>query len=165
MPVEQAEPLDAEKMVTLMSSDREEEFKVPIEAAMISDLVRNSLPGGDDDDDEDEVVDSEGPLVVDIMRVKKDCLAKVVDFMQQYVRDPMIEISTPLNGDTFEQVRSVRYESCLLLKECVWIRVVFSEGHVLFSVVPTFDNQPFYFSACIVQLLPITYKYQFYSRS
>ena len=117
MPAEkQAEPLDAEKMVTLMSSDREEEFKVPIEAAMISDLVRNSLPGGDDDDD-DDAVDVEGPLVVDIMRVKKDCLAKVVDFMQRYVRDPMIEIATPLNGDTFEQVRSVRYESRLSLND------------------------------------------------
>jgi hypothetical protein len=86
-----------EAMVTLESSDGEL-FEVPKAAAEVSDLVKDSL--GDEDDD----VPSNP---ISILRVKKDCMKKVVDFMKEYHKDPMNEIPTPLGGNTFAEVSAV----------------------------------------------------------
>jgi S-phase kinase-associated protein 1 len=78
-------------------------FEVMYGAARISELVRDSV-GGIDDDEESEM-----PLEVDVLRVKGDCLEKVVDFMKHFNEEKMKEIPTPLGGSSFNEVMDQKW--------------------------------------------------------
>jgi hypothetical protein len=76
-------------------------FDVTYGAARISELVRDSVGGTIEDDEESEL-----PLEVDVLRVKGDCLERVVDFMKHFNEEKMKEIPTPLGGSSFNEVSS-----------------------------------------------------------
>ena len=81
------------RMVTLISSE-EEAFTLPEEAASaISELVKDTTADCDDTD-----------LEMQLPRVGTECLRRIVDFMNQNHQEKMMEIPTPLNGNTFEEV-------------------------------------------------------------
>lgn len=104
-----------ETMVTLVSmstnnnnnntddGNEEEEEEIPsrftlsYDAAILSQLVSDSL--GDDEDSGE----------IEIMRVSSKCLSKVVDFLKHHLDEPMEEIITPLNGNTFEEVKYIQH--------------------------------------------------------
>jgi hypothetical protein len=98
-----AEDINENKIVKLKSMPDENGdvrvFEVPYGAAQISELVRDSV-GEIENDEEDEM-----PLEVDVLRVKGDCLEKVVDFMKHFKEEKMKEIPTPLGGSSFNEVR------------------------------------------------------------
>lgn len=84
-------------MVTLQSSDGFD-FEVPVAEARISDLVMDSV--GDEDDDPPT-----GPI--SILRVKKQCLGKVIEYMEHYYDEPMNPIQSPIIGNAFDEVSQV----------------------------------------------------------
>ena len=91
---------ESKTMIILKSNDGEE-FELKKEAAFVSDFVRDSL-GDHDDDDNDDAEN----VVVDVLRVNGECLAKVVEFLKHnHDEEPMPEIPTPLGGATFQEVR------------------------------------------------------------
>jgi len=77
-------------------------FDISMEAAQISDLIRDASGDPEDDDDDDD--DDKVPLEIEISRVKGPCLAKVVDFMKHHHVEKMKEIPTPLGGSSFNEV-------------------------------------------------------------
>ena len=97
---------DGREMVILRSSEGTE-FTLPMKAASVAELVRDSLPE-DDEDLEEEI------KKVDVIRVSEGCLAHVVEFLQHHDEEPMKEIPTPLGGNTFHEVRAC----CSQSKDC-----------------------------------------------
>lgn len=93
--------------VKLVSRD-DQEFTLPLAAAKLSVFVRNSL-GCDEDQNPAEEENEEG-LKVDVIRVSGGCLGKVVEFMKHHNEEAMGEITMPLQGPTFEDVRILRRE-------------------------------------------------------
>ena len=119
-------------MVKLVSADGGE-FELSLDAAMHSQLIRNTFNRGEDDEDDDDDdalahsaatspdggsssrnnnnnnSGSEGLLLlqqqpIELLRVGKRCLEKVVDFLKHYHDEPLHDIPTPLQGSTFEEV-------------------------------------------------------------
>mmetsp|Transcript_5838 Transcript_5838/g.10530 ORF Transcript_5838/g.10530 Transcript_5838/m.10530 type:complete len:172 (-) Transcript_5838:248-763(-) len=71
-------------------------FELPYKAASLSQTVKDALGV---EDDENEHSDD-----VEIVKVDTPCLEKVVEFLKHYQKDPLNEIKTPLEGNTFEDV-------------------------------------------------------------
>ena len=96
---------EEERIVKLISRD-DQEFELPLAAAVLSRMVSNSLgmeDGGDGGEDEEEAT-ADTELKVDVMRVSGACLEKVVAFLKHHHEQPMDEITMPLPGPTFEEV-------------------------------------------------------------
>ncbi|CAB9501828.1 ubiquitin ligase complex SCF subunit sconC [Seminavis robusta] len=93
---------EAKREMVLLRSAEGSEFFLPIEAAEVAELVRDSLDENEDDDDDDQR--NKEQREVDVIRVSCDCLAKVVDFLKHHDEEPMTEIPTPLGGNSFEEV-------------------------------------------------------------
>ena len=83
--------------VKLISRDGVE-FTLPYKAAKLSHTVKDAQ--GIDDDTEDP----EKPEDVNILNVDSQCLEKVVEYLNHYMKEPMEEIKTPLEENTFEGV-------------------------------------------------------------
>jgi S-phase kinase-associated protein 1 len=81
-----------DEKVTLRSKDGKE-YALTIDAANLSDLVKDASSDGD-----------ETVTVVDVLRVNSDTLAEVVAFLTHYQEEPMVEIPTPLNGVSFSEI-------------------------------------------------------------
>lgn len=64
-------------------SQEGESFDVPISVAKMSELVKTMI---DDDNDDDEAQE------IPLPNVKSSILAKVIEFSQHYVSEPMYEI-------------------------------------------------------------------------
>ncbi|KAL7517288.1 hypothetical protein ACHAWX_002219 [Stephanocyclus meneghinianus] len=62
--------------------------------AKLSQLVFDASENKEDDDDSD----------VPIIKVESECLKKVVEFLKHYEQEPLKEIKTPLEDNTFEGV-------------------------------------------------------------
>ena len=82
--------------VKLVSMDGVE-FILPYTAAKISQTAKDAQ-GIDGDDSKDP----EKPFDVNILNVKSKCLEKVVEYLNHYLKEPMDEIKTPLEENTFE---------------------------------------------------------------
>jgi S-phase kinase-associated protein 1 len=67
----------------------------PYKAARLSQTVKDAC--GDDDD-------NGSPEDVDIIKVDSSCLQKVVEFLKHYDEEPLTEIKTPLEENTFDGV-------------------------------------------------------------
>mmetsp|Transcript_8105 Transcript_8105/g.14819 ORF Transcript_8105/g.14819 Transcript_8105/m.14819 type:complete len:187 (-) Transcript_8105:514-1074(-) len=80
--------------IKLVSRDGKE-FALPYSGAKLSKLVENALDGKGDDADVDE-------RTVQIPKVEEECLSKVVEYLKHYQEEPMEEIKTPLEENTFE---------------------------------------------------------------
>lgn len=123
---------DDARTVKLVSRD-DQEFTLPLAAAKLSVFVRNSLgvdedhnnnPAAEDADDADDGEVEEG-LKVDVIRVSGGCLGKVVEFMKHHNEEAMAEITMPLQGPTFEDVRLF----CICWNDS-WCDAVFAGGSV-----------------------------------
>ncbi|KAL7462266.1 hypothetical protein ACHAXS_005463 [Conticribra weissflogii] len=80
--------------IRLVSRDGKE-FTLPYSGAKLSKLVENALDGKGDDADVEE-------RTVQIPKVEEECLSKVVEYLKHYQEEPMDEIRTPLEENTFE---------------------------------------------------------------
>lgn len=98
--------------VTLESID-DQKFTIPVEAAIQSHMIKTAINWEDHEGEERPTSYEPVPL----LRVGGPTLAKVVDFMNQYIKEPMNEIETPLAGNSFEEVRSPRLISLLTSNE------------------------------------------------
>ena len=89
-------------MVTLVSRDKKI-FELPKAAAVLAEMVKNTI--NLEDEDEDEKPDNYAP--VEVLRVDADCLEKVVEFLVHYEKEPLPKIQQPLNADatSLEEVR------------------------------------------------------------
>lgn len=103
------------RMVQLTTVDNGS-FELSVEAASLSGLLRDT-PGvsrsstGDDgedeampQDDDDDDADAPPLVTIELSRVGRVCLGKVVDFLQHHYQEPMDPIPVPLNAGTFEEV-------------------------------------------------------------
>lgn len=68
----------------------------PFKAARLSQVVVDAQA---EDDEENE-----NPDDVDIVKVDSRCLEKVVEFLKHYDEEPLVEIKTPLEENTFDGV-------------------------------------------------------------
>ena len=89
--------VDEESTTTIkLVSNDDKEFVLPTATARLSKIVDNAF-----DDEEDNVTP---PETFDILRVRGECLEKVVEFLKHYVEEPMREIPMPLGGSTMDEV-------------------------------------------------------------
>eukprot|EP00578_Thalassiosira_sp_NH16_P015047 CAMPEP_0181110854 /NCGR_PEP_ID=MMETSP1071-20121207/18946_1 /TAXON_ID=35127 /ORGANISM="Thalassiosira sp., Strain NH16" /LENGTH=175 /DNA_ID=CAMNT_0023194673 /DNA_START=30 /DNA_END=554 /DNA_ORIENTATION=+ len=72
-------------------------FELPYAAARLSQTVFHAQKCEEDDDDD-------LPEDVEIVKVDSPCLEKVVDFLKHYQEEPLKEIKTPLDDNTFDGV-------------------------------------------------------------
>jgi Skp1 family, tetramerisation domain len=72
-------------------------FELPLEACKASQLCRDALP-----EDPDETLDAVEPI--QLLRVGKRALEKVVDFLKHHHEEPLQEIPNPLRHGTFDEV-------------------------------------------------------------
>lgn len=89
-----AEFSTTERQVHLISQEGEK-FIVPVDVAIMSELVKTMF---DSDQPEDEV--QEMPLP----NVKSSILAKVIEFLTHYKGEPMTEIEKPLKSSNMNEV-------------------------------------------------------------
>lgn len=81
--------------VNLLSAEHER-FTVPLKVAKMSKMISNSC-----DEDDDEITDKDFICP----KVKTDVLEKVVEYCTHYQTvEKMNDISTPLNGETVEEI-------------------------------------------------------------
>ena len=69
----------------------------PYAAARLSQTVKDAQPCEDEDD-------NDSPEDVEIVKVDTPCLEKVVEFLKHYHEEPLVEIKTPLEDNTFDGV-------------------------------------------------------------
>ena len=110
------------KTITLRSNDGKE-FKISKEEARVSSFIVDTLNLDDDDQDgeEDDGATAGGQQrgetrVVDVLRVSGECLEHVVEFMVYHAKNEMPEITLPMNGDTFNEVRAAEF----FLRGCLY---------------------------------------------
>ena len=101
-----------EPKVMLISSDGME-FVLPSSSASLSVLVCDALNIGEEADDNSDhgtsdVVDEQSMPRMDMLKVKGDCLQKVVDFLRHYEIEPAIEVPVPLPAESLEEVSNCR---------------------------------------------------------
>jgi Skp1 family, tetramerisation domain len=82
-------------VVTLKSLD-DFSFELPLEAARLSDLCKNSIP-----EDLEEVTSIEP---IELLRVGQRALEKIVAFLKHHHEEPLIAIPDPLPHATFDEV-------------------------------------------------------------
>jgi len=90
---------NGETLITLVSNDGDK-FTIPKSAAMVLQLVVDSL-----ELDHEEEEPEEGYKEVEILRVRGETLKRVVDFAKHYAKTPLPEIDLPLTGSSFTEVR------------------------------------------------------------
>ncbi len=79
----------------------------PYAAARLSHVVRDAQA-----EEDDGVIDT--PEDVQIIKVESRCLEKVVEFLKHYHEEPLVEIKTPLEDNTFEgNVKQEWYQNFL----------------------------------------------------
>ncbi|KAL7455908.1 hypothetical protein ACHAWC_010228 [Mediolabrus comicus] len=82
-------------------------FELPYAAARLSHVVRDAQA-----EEDDGVIDT--PEDVQIIKVESRCLEKVVEFLKHYHEEPLVEIKTPLEDNTFEgNVKQEWYQNFL----------------------------------------------------
>ncbi len=85
---------DADTTTIKLRSEDDQIFELPLRAANLSSFVSDALT------EDDDGTDSE----VKVLRVKGDCLKKVVEFLIKYKEEPMKEIPLPLGGNSFAEI-------------------------------------------------------------
>ncbi|KAL9187772.1 hypothetical protein ACHAXT_006150 [Thalassiosira profunda] len=71
-------------------------FELPYAAARLSQTVKDAQSCEEDDNDD--------PEDVEIVKVDTPCLEKVVEFLKHHQEEPLTEIKTPLEENTFDGV-------------------------------------------------------------
>jgi len=73
-------------------------FEINANAAKLSKLIAEAVF---DDDDADGDADDE---IVDIPKVKSECLRKVIEFCEQHVKEPLNPITHTMEADSFDEI-------------------------------------------------------------
>ena len=102
-------------LVVKVKSVDDVEFELPLAAAKQSQLIRDSLPDDLEELDEDKV-DTIEPI--DLLRVGSRALEKVVAFLIHHHEEPMKEIPTPLQHNSFNEVRMIPYARQKMTLNC-----------------------------------------------
>jgi hypothetical protein len=99
---------DGAKRVVTLESKEGQRFELLFEAAIQSELLRDTLQVQDEpDEDADETPSVDAPLRLE--RVNGACLKKIVDFLKYHHTTPLKEIEHPLPADTFDLVRLLQF--------------------------------------------------------
>jgi S-phase kinase-associated protein 1 len=80
--------------VKLRANDSERDFEISFKAAKESGFIMNLL----------DATPNDGSTAIELQRVEEATLEKVVEFLIHHMEDPMIEIPTPLDGSTFDEI-------------------------------------------------------------
>jgi len=105
-----AEFTEYKKCVKLISSEGTV-FTIPIENAIISNLVKIMLEDCDCDCDSDS--DSDKIEEIPILRVSSNILSRVVDFMEHMKIEPLNDINQPLQTTDISEIVQERYVTFL----------------------------------------------------
>mmetsp|Transcript_22599 Transcript_22599/g.28874 ORF Transcript_22599/g.28874 Transcript_22599/m.28874 type:complete len:175 (-) Transcript_22599:116-640(-) len=87
-----------DRMVKLRSGDGEV-YEMNANAAKLSKLIAEAIFDNDDDEDDDDA-NNEVPVV----KVKSECLRKVIEFCEQYVKEPLNPITHTMEADSFDEI-------------------------------------------------------------
>uniref|UniRef100_A0A7S2H6U7 E3 ubiquitin ligase complex SCF subunit n=1 Tax=Helicotheca tamesis TaxID=374047 RepID=A0A7S2H6U7_9STRA len=93
------EPVQNEDLgptIKLRSKEREV-FELSSAAAKLSKLIEEMNEDNEDSDDNEE-------QIVDIVKVKSECLKKVVEFCEHHVSEPLNPITHTMDADTFDEI-------------------------------------------------------------
>mmetsp|Transcript_28725 Transcript_28725/g.43088 ORF Transcript_28725/g.43088 Transcript_28725/m.43088 type:complete len:173 (-) Transcript_28725:74-592(-) len=85
-----------DRIVKVRSSDGEV-FEMNANAAKLSKVIAAAVFDDDADDDADNEI-------VDIPKVKSECLRKVIEFCEHYVKDPLNQITHTMEADSFDEI-------------------------------------------------------------
>lgn len=111
---------DTKVVLTSMEDEKgnKRSFEISYDAASLSEYVRDSYVEPESDIEKVEIP---------VLRVKGDCLEKVVDFMVHYHEEKMKDIPTPLGGNSFNEV-SAGVGVGVCVRECVFVFVCMRES-------------------------------------
>jgi hypothetical protein len=98
-------------LVLRVRSADEFEFEIPMEAARASRMLMATMPEGiadaaelGDDYDAANGGGVDGVETIDLARVGRKALEKVVEFLKHHVHEPLAEVRIPMLSTTFEEV-------------------------------------------------------------
>lgn len=97
-----AKPTERSGVLVTLESIDDQKFTLPVEAAIMSPLVRDAINYDDDDDDTDERPTSYP--AVPLLKLNGKTTQKVVEFLTHALDEPVKEIATPLEGNSFNEV-------------------------------------------------------------
>jgi len=92
-----------DRIVKLRSGDGEV-FELNANAAKLSKLIAEAVFDDDDDADDEDDEDDADNEIVDIPKVKSECLRKVIEFCEQYVKEPLNPITHTMEADSFDEI-------------------------------------------------------------
>jgi len=98
---------ESNSMIKLVSRD-DQEFELPVATARLAKIVDNVF------DDEDE--SATPPQRMDIIRVRGECLEKVIEYLKHYVEEPMKDIPMPLGGTSMQEVLNQEWYQTFVTK-------------------------------------------------
>lgn len=103
------EPIENNQVIKLQALDQEEGiFELPLKAAILSQMIKDSINYEEDEEDFEPPTEP-----VQLLRIGKRCLAKVVEFLKHHATEALNPIPVPLGGTTFEEVSS--WQRCLVI--------------------------------------------------
>ena len=105
-----------------------ESFDVPLSVATMSELVKTMI-----DEEQDEEEAQEIPLP----NVKSAILAKVIEFQQQYKKDPMNEIEKPLKSANMAEVVQEWYSNFIAVEQEVLFELILAANYM--DIKPLLD--------------------------
>eukprot|EP01033_Poteriospumella_lacustris_P010088 gene10088-7202_t len=115
------------KTVHLVSQEGES-FDVPVAVANMSVLVKTMIDEDHDDEEAQEI-----PLP----NVKSSILAKVIEYAQQYIAEPMHEIEKPLKSANMKEVVQEWYATFLAVDQDVLFELILAANYM--DIKPLLD--------------------------
>uniref|UniRef100_A0A6V1AYU4 S-phase kinase-associated protein 1 n=1 Tax=Thalassionema nitzschioides TaxID=33649 RepID=A0A6V1AYU4_9STRA len=104
-------------------------FKVPVDVAQMSELVKSMME--DDNDTEDEVTE------IPLPNVKATVLQKVIEFCQHHKEEPMTEIEKPLKSQNMADVVQVWYANYVDVEQVVLFELILAANYM--DIKPLLD--------------------------
>jgi S-phase kinase-associated protein 1 len=114
------------KNINLVSQEGET-FEVKIDVAMLSNLVKSMI----DDDQDDEAQD------IPLPNVKSEVLAKIIEFCNHNVEEPMKEIEKPLKSANMEEVVQEWYAKFVTVEQETLFELILAANYM--DIKPLLD--------------------------
>jgi S-phase kinase-associated protein 1 len=111
---------DADRQLNLVSQEGDS-FALPLEIAMMSELVKTMIEEEEECDDVQEI-----PLP----NVKTVVLSKVMEFMKHYKEDPMTEIEKPLKSANMKEVVQEWYSDFISVEQEVLFELILAANYM-----------------------------------
>eukprot|EP00588_Corethron_pennatum_P014130 CAMPEP_0194267272 /NCGR_PEP_ID=MMETSP0169-20130528/1849_1 /TAXON_ID=218684 /ORGANISM="Corethron pennatum, Strain L29A3" /LENGTH=166 /DNA_ID=CAMNT_0039008091 /DNA_START=167 /DNA_END=667 /DNA_ORIENTATION=+ len=113
-------------MIKLVSKEGDE-FKVPIEVAKVSELVKTMIEEEGDD----------GEHEIPLPNVKATVLAKVIDFCTRHAREPMNEIEKPLKSGVMSDLVDKWFAQFIDVEQVLLFELVLAANYM--DIKPLLD--------------------------